>query len=216
VKRLFGRALPVIVGIVAGAFVMLIAVSLTGGGFLRALPGFGILSGGGDHQRNQELVSRAYEVIEEIRSGDFEALARSAHPEHGVIFSPYATISLTSNKCFFSSQIAVFETDANTYVWGVYGDGGDPIELTPAEYFSRFVYNRDYARSPVIGVNHTVRVGNALENLTEILPDVKYVDFHFPGDDKNSDSTSWNSLRLGFEEYEGELLLTLILHSEWT
>jgi hypothetical protein len=195
---------------------MLVIISLTGGGFLRGLPGFGILSGGGEQSRNPDLVSRAYEVIEQIRTGDFEALARSAHPEHGVIFSPYATISLPSNKCFFSSQIVGFKNDLNTYVWGVYEDGGDPIELTPAEYFDRFVYNRDYARSPVIGVNHTVRVGNALENLTEVLPDVRYVDFHFPGDGKNSESTGWNSLRLGFEEYEGEFLLTLILHSEWT
>jgi hypothetical protein len=217
-RKMLRRALPAVAGLVLGAAALLAAMYLTGGRFLADMPGFVWAPTPGDAEQihNSELIEKAYAVLDDIKNGDYGALARSVHPEYGVIFSPYATISLSSNKCFTSNQVADFETDANAYVWGVYDGSGDPIEMTPAEYFARFVYNKDFSRAPAIGVNYVVRSGNALENITEVFPDVRFVEFHSPGDDKNPDSHSWNSLRLGFEEYAGALRLTVILHSEWT
>jgi hypothetical protein len=217
-KRFISRALPIALGAVFGAVALLSAIYFTGGELLDGIPGLRGLSGAdsAEQARNSYLVARAYDILDAVKNGDYESLARSVHPEYGVIFAPYATISLPSNKRFTGSQVASFGNDANTYVWGVYDGSGEPIELTPAGYFARFVYNKDFARAPAVGVNYTVRAGNALENITDVFPDARYVDFHIPGDDKSADSRDWNSLRLGFEDYNGTLCLTVILHSEWT
>ena len=93
---------------------------------------------------------------------------------------------------------------------------GDPIEMTPAEYFKKFVFDRDYTLSPEIGVDAIVKSGNSLENITEVFPNIRFVDFHIPGTDPSAGGLDWSSLRLGFEKYEGELKLTVIVHSQWT
>lgn len=213
-----GRALSAAVGFVLGGAALLAALYATGGVPLEKLPGFerALFLDEDARAQNSYLVEKAYDTLKAIKDGDYAALAGTVHPEYGVVFSPYATISLSSNKCFTKSQVANFAADANTYVWGVYDGSGDPIELTPAEYFARFVHNKEFARAPLIGVNYIVKSGNALENITEVFPGVRFVDFYLPGDDKSADGHDWNSLRLGFEEYAGALRLTVILHSEWT
>ena len=166
---------------------------------------------------NAELVEMAYTVVEHIKQNDYRDLARYVHPELGVVFSPYATITLKPNLRFNAEQVAAFGSDRDSYIWGVRDGSGEPIDLTPDAYFSEFVFARDFSLAPVIGVNHIVRLGNALENITEVFPDVQFVDFHFPGSDADSmDGLSWITLRLGFEEFDGQLRLTVIARSVWT
>ncbi|NLA87952.1 MAG: hypothetical protein GX847_11880 [Clostridiales bacterium] len=65
-------------------------------------------------------------------------------------------------------------------------------------------------------MDKVIRSGNSLENIKEVFPNVRFVDFHLAGTDQESGGLDWSSLRLGFEEFKGELRLTVILHSEWT
>jgi hypothetical protein len=164
---------------------------------------------------NAELVELAYDVLDTIKEGDYKALAEFVHPEYGVVFSPYATINLVSNKCFTAAQIAAFPQDETKYVWGLFDGSGEPIEMTPAQYFARFVMDKDYTKADQIGINRIIRSGNALENINEVFPNARYVDFHIEGAPEHT-GLDWGSLRLGFEDYKGELRLTIILHSEWT
>jgi len=169
------------------------------------------------NNNNAELTGFAYKVLGYINTGDYQALSQVAHPEYGVVFSPYATVSLTKNKCFQTDQIAAFGSDQTVYIWGVQDGIGEPIEMTAASYFSEYILDRDYINASVIGVNRIVKSGNALENITEEFPDIRFIDFHIPGGDKDStEDLCWSSLRLGFEEYDGKLWLTLILNSKWT
>lgn len=213
-KKPFPRVLSVFIGVIVGVFISSAVIAATG---------FSIFGGGSKNNMvtadsgNAELTALAYNVLEHIRDGDFLALSRTAHPESGVLFSPCATVSLSTNKRFNVGQIAAFGTDSNTYVWGTYYGSGEPIELTPAAYFSEFVFCRNYLDAPLIGLNRVVRKGNALENLTEIFPDAKFVDFHIPGGDMESaEDFNWRSLRLGFEEHDDRLRLIAIVHSIWT
>jgi len=163
------------------------------------------------------LTAMAYDVLEYIKDEDYVALSRFAHPELGVVFSPCATVTLSANKCFDAGQIAAFGTDTNLYVWGVSNGHGEPIEMTPSDYFARYVFKKDYTTAPLIGVNSIVRSGNALENISDVFPGIQFVDFHIPGDEVNSAADlNWSSLRLGFEEYDGRLWLAVISYSEWT
>lgn len=165
---------------------------------------------------NAQLVSLAFSVLDFIKDSDFDALSKIAHPDFGVVFSPSATITLSTNRRFNSEQIALFGSDNTIYVWGL-NDVGEPIEHNPADYFAEFVFPSDYTTASVIGINRIVRTGNALENITDEFPGVRFVDFHIPGEDRDStDDLDWSSLRLGFEEHAGCLWLTVIVRSTWT
>ena len=213
-KKPLASALPIVAGVVAG---ILIA------GVIFATTGFSIFGRIRDNPtssaqvHNTELTALSYSIINHIKDGDFQALSLVAHPEYGVVFSPYATITLSKSKCFQPEQIALFGSDTNLYVWGVYAGSGEPIEMTVADYLSQFVLYRDYSASAILGINRIVRSGNALENIKDVFPNLQFVDFHIPGNaDNDGEDCAWSSLRLGFEEYDGSLWLTLILSSRWT
>jgi len=166
---------------------------------------------------NAELTSLAYDVLGYMIDGDYRALSNVVHPEYGVVFSPYATVSVATNKCFQADQVAAFGSDTAVYVWGVYDGSGEPIELTVEGFLTEFVAVSDYADAAVVGINRIVRSGNALENITDVFPYVRFIDFHIPGGDRDSvDDLDWRSLRLGFELHEGKLWLTAVVHSQWT
>jgi hypothetical protein len=57
---------------------------------------------------------------------------------------------------------------------------GDPIKLTPAEYFAVFIYDADYLSAPEIGVELCCENGNSLENIQDVFPNSRFVEFHFP------------------------------------
>ena len=164
-----------------------------------------------------ELSALAYSVLEHIADRDYAALSRVAHPEFGVVFSPSATITLSTNRRFSAERIAAFGTDNTVYVWGILNGSGEPIEMTPEEYFAGFIYNRNYASAKAVGINNIVRSGNALENIRDVFPNIQFLDFHIPGSNgEASEDFEWTSLRIGFEEYEGRLYLTLISQSGWS
>jgi len=161
---------------------------------------------------NAEMTMLAYRVLEYIRDDDFISLSYVVHPENGVVISPYATINLSTDRRFSAEQIAALDTDTNVYVWGVVNGSGEPITLTPEEYFTEFIPAADHMDAAVIGINQVVKSGNALENITEIFPDVSFIDFHVPCN-KLADESDWRSLRLGFEEYNGYLRLIAIVYN---
>jgi len=204
--------------IIVGAIGAIVALTV-----FSAITGYPIFGGVVDQPKptteanNEELTSLSYTVLGYIKNGDYNALSQIAHPEFGVVFSPDATVALTTNKCFQADQIAAFGSDNTVYVWGIQSGVGEPIEMTAADYLAEYVFSKDYLSAPLIGVNRIVKSGNALENITDVFPKVKFVDFHIPGSERDSaEDFGWTSLRLGFEEYEGRLWLTLILTSKWT
>lgn len=163
----------------------------------------------------EQLSGLAFEVAGYIKNHDYRALSKMVHPEYGVIISPYATISLSSNKCFTRVDVSGFVDDKSSYIWGIADGVGNPIEMTPDNYFSEYVYDYDYVNSSVIGINRIIKSGNSLENLSEMFPECQFVDLHNPGT-AEMEYADWSTLRLVFEEYDGVLMLTAIIHSEST
>ena len=213
-KKPFPRVIMIIISVIAGvaissAFFVAAGISIFG-----RTPEKQPVSG---DVSNAELTALAYGVLDYIKDGDYEALSLLAHPELGVVFSPSATVTLSTNRRFSAEQIAGFDNDSTVYIWGVFNGSGEPIEMTLDEYFAEFVFPRDYRGASVIGINRIVRTGNALENITDVFPDAKFVDFHIPGGERDpTEELDWSSLRLGFEEYDGSLWLTAIINSRWT
>ena len=212
------RTFPLISSIIAGAVVGFLLSSL-----FYSVTGFSLFGGFREKPlttedvNNENLSALAYRVLDDIKDNDYIALSRLAHPESGVLFSPKATVDKSTNKRFSAAEIASFGTDTNVYIWGVYGESGEPIEMTPADYFAKFVFCKDYTTAPVVGIDHIIRSGNALENITDVFPDMRFVEFYFPAEEQEqAGDSSWYTLRLGFEEHDGSLWLAAIIHSRWS
>ena len=160
------------------------------------------------------LVEAAFQVISTLKAGDYASLSGWVHPVYGVYFSPYSNISLASDQWFAPRTLGRLGRDQSEFVWGVYDGSGEPITMTAAAYFARFVYDRDYLYAPVVSVNRVAQSGNSLENTAEVFPDGQFVDFYIPAD--SEEGTDWSLLRLVFVDYEGEPRLAAIVHSEYT
>ena len=202
----------ILCGFIAGALITNVMFALTGFYFFGSNQVRTVSIESAD---SADMTVLAYKVLEYIKDDDFVALSHVVHPEYGVVLSPYATINLTTDRRFSAEQIAVLDTDTNIYVWGVYNGRGEPIELTPTEYFEKFVPASEFFDAAIIGINQIVRSGNALENITDVFPNVQFIDFHLSGGEL-MEEFDWSSLRLGFEEYDGYYKLITISYSTWT
>lgn len=215
-RRILKYVLFVFAGIILGAAAMFLALNLMNDTDVENFLNIEIRKTDSDvTSKNEELITLAYDVVECINSADYKALASYVHPEYGVVFCPYSTINFSSDKCFTATEVAAFGTNTDVHVWGTMDGSGFPIEMTVSEYFARFVANADYCAAPRVGVNYIVTSGNALENVTEVFAEADFVDLNFPGTEENS-YIDWSTLRLVFEDYNGQKCLTAIIHCEWT
>jgi hypothetical protein len=163
---------------------------------------------------NGDLVRLAYSVASCLRSGDYETLADYVNPEYGLVLSPYPNINLSSNKCLSPQRVAAIGKDEEVFVWGARDGTDEPIQMTSGEYFSAYVYDRDYLNAPVISINRAAKTGNSLENVAAVFPEGAFVDFYIPP--SSEEALDWSILRLVFEDYKGILKLSAIIHSQYT
>ncbi|KGX90147.1 hypothetical protein [Pontibacillus marinus] len=70
-------------------------------------------------------------------------------------------------------------------VWEEADGSGKPIELTPREYFDRFVYNQSFEDPDEILVNEIKQRGNTKNNIKEAFPNSHVVEFYRSGTEEN-------------------------------
>ncbi|MDR1117352.1 MAG: hypothetical protein LBL09_03790 [Oscillospiraceae bacterium] len=168
-----------------------------------------------DETAQTHILDDSVEVLSLLKERNFKELAKYIHPEKGVIFTPYSTVLPDSDQVFTADLIKGFQDDTNLYIWGTADGSGDPISMTPTQYFDRYVFDRNYVNAPVVGINTVMRQGNSLENVIEAFPGAEFVEFHYPGSDENS-QFDWSSLKIVFENYNGSRKIIALIHSEWT
>jgi len=212
-KKQLMNLLCLLLGILLGVGGCLLVLLLSDGSLGRK-PAPEPVSVAGEDLRTNELADLAVAVADCIAAGDYAALAEYVHPVYGLVFSPYSTINLGSNQCFTPQRVAVADKDKTVYVWGVKYGSDEPIQLTTQQFFREYIYDRDYARAPVMGFNTVLRSGNALENVTAAFQDGQFVDLYFPS--TSAEVSDWRILRMVFEEYQGEMKLSALIHSEYT
>ena len=151
-----------------------------------------------------------------LKRHDMQTLSRLVHPVKGVRFSPYAFLDTDNDIRFTSTTVRSAFSDAKPYTWGAYDGSGDPIRLPFRAYYSRFVYDRDYAADPGPSYNFsTVKHGGASDNAREEYPDAVIVEFHAKPQENDAGSRG-RALRLVFEPYKNSWYLVHIVHDEWT
>lgn len=212
-KKQLMNLLCLLLGILLGVGGCLLVLFLSGGG-LGSKTAPEPVSVAGEDLRSDDLAALAVAVADCIAAEDYAALSEYVHPVYGLVFSPYSTINLDSNQCFTPQRVAVADKDKTVYVWGVKYGSNEPIQLTTQQFFREYIYDRDYARAPVMGFNTVLRSGNALENVNAAFQDGQFVDLYFPS--TSAEVSDWRILRMVFEEYQGEMKLSALIHSEYT
>lgn len=166
---------------------------------------------------SMSIEERSEQTIHAIRDQDMELLAEIAHPDYGVIFTPYGHIHPLEDVSFMPAQIAELMDDETVYTWGHYDGRGDPIELTFAEYYDQFIYDEDFANPHQMSYNERIGQGNSVDNIAQVFSGATVVEYHFEGFDEQFEGIDWKSLRLVFEQVtDGTWYLVAIVHDQWT
>ncbi|MDQ3707409.1 MAG: hypothetical protein M3437_19725 [Chloroflexota bacterium] len=162
------------------------------------------------------LAGRESEAIEALKNKDMQKLSDLVHPDKGVGFAPYQYIDET-NLTLTREELAGALTDDTVRHWGAFDGTGDPMDMTFAEYYDRFIYNHDFSTAPNISYNQFKGHGNSINNMFVVYPQAIGVEYHFPGFDPQYEGMDWNALYLVFEKHtDGNWYLVHITHGQWT
>ncbi|HJZ23064.1 MAG TPA: hypothetical protein VJ201_01270 [Candidatus Babeliales bacterium] len=145
-----------------------------------------------------------------------EKLSVIAHPVKGIRFSPYSFVDISNDIVITANPLVDIFDDEKKYLWGAYDGSGEPIELTFNEYFTQFIYDKDFANAKMVSYNASIVKGNRKNNIHEVYPNSTFVEYHFPGYDPKYEGMDWKSLRLVFEEKDNVWYLIAIVHDQWT
>ncbi len=167
-------------------------------------------------QAEKAIQETAASLIKALSTKDADAIADLIHPTKGVRFTPYTYVSLESDLVFSQEGVRSFFDDQKVYMWGHYDGSGFDIQLTPSQYYEKFVYDEDYINADQIGYNQVLSSGNALENQFEVYNNPIVVEYYFPGFNPGYDGMDWSSLRLVFEPYQNDWKLVGIINNQWT
>jgi hypothetical protein len=157
-----------------------------------------------------KIITLSKAVVSNIRNKN---LYRYAHPQKGVRFSPLATINTNTDKVFSIKQMVENFDKENVLSWGSYGENGSQINLSFKDYYSNFIYDKDYSLPTSIGYNKKVGKGDHEFNFLDVYESSVFVDYYIePNFGENS--TGWSSLILIFEEYNKEWFLVGVVHDQ--
>lgn len=162
------------------------------------------------------IEDRAYETIKAISIKDFKTLSKLVHPVKGVRFTPYTQVSIDSDVVLNAEEIKNFFDDNEVYTWGSYDGSGLEMELSKSDYYEKFIYTAEFINPEEIGYNTVLSSGNMSENQFEIYENPIVVEYYFSGFNPEFGGADWKSLRLVFEQYEGQWTLVGIIHNQWT
>ena len=163
----------------------------------------------------QGLLNLSEDILNLLKTKNYQQLSQYIHPVEGLRFSPYGYIDTLSGLKFTSSGFAALDT-SKKLLWGHYDGSGAPIRLSLNKYFDKFVYDADFINAPQKAANGILGQGNSINNLKEIYPGSYFTEFYFPGADPRYGGMDWKSLRLVFKEAEDKLYLVAIVHDQWT
>lgn len=155
-------------------------------------------------------------TLEALRDRDMDWLSSIIHPDKKLRLSPYTYVNINIDLVFTAEEIKTLLKSDKVYNWGKYDGSGEAIELTFGEYFSKFVYDKDFLNAEEVAYNRYIGKGNTYNNVFEVYPEAKIMEYYFSGFDPKYEGLDWESLKLVFEEKDGNWYLVGIVHDGWT
>ena len=160
----------------------------------------------------KELLNRANQTLQHLKNRDFKKLSQYVHKD--VTFSPNASVDKNAVK-FTAAKLKSLKL-TEKFTWGSYDGSGEPILLSVADYFKKYVCDQDFVKAPQIRVDALIKTGNTLSNIDKVFPNAHFVEYHFPGFNPEYEGIDWVSLRLLFEKTDGEWTLVGVVHDAWS
>ncbi len=164
---------------------------------------------------SKDVESVAKEVLLALKNKDYATLENLTSSQ-GLSWNEYPTLDLSKND-ISKAEISNIPTNSQKYLFG-YTDGkGDPINLTIAEYLSKWIYNADYLNADEIGINKILDGGtNSMNTILEKAGNRTVVAFYFKGFDPKFGGLDWTTLYLVFDLENDEYKLRGIAKNNWT
>lgn len=163
-----------------------------------------------------ELNTLSEKVLQALKAKDGKALAKFIDPKRGVRFVPYGTYS-KEDVILLPKDVEGMFSSKKKLTWGSFDGSGDPILMTPTEYYQSFIWNADYTTAKEVNWNLPKGVGNSIENQKQFFPKAQTVEYYFPGFDKKYAGMDWSSLRLAFDRGDDKnWYLVAIVHNQHT
>ncbi len=189
-------------------------VQKTAGGGEKAAPRPAAPVGPGERERVPEPPQEfAVRVLKAIKSGDAKKMASLFSPD-GVLLSPDLHVDKGDVRLKPEEFLRAWEEN-RSFVWGHEAGSGRPIEMGIRDFFKRYLYDRDYLNAPKVATNRRLGRGNTKDNVKEVYPDAVFVEFHFPGTEKNG-GMDWSSLRVVLRKHGEDWKVVALLHDGWT
>lgn len=154
-------------------------------------------------------------IINALADKDLETVAKYAHPEKGVRFSPYTFVE-ESHLVFSSDELPKLVDTDKVFTWGVFDGSGDPINLTFDDYYDRFLFSADFSNPEEMAINKELGWSSMINNIADFYPGSSFVEYHFSGFIKEFDGMDWVSLRLVFIEENDTWYLVGLVNDQWT
>ena len=154
------------------------------------------------------------EILNLLKTRDYEKFAQYIHPEKGVRFSMYGYVQPKKDKIFSKKDFQKYIGTTIKFTWGEKDGTGDLFQLSLKNYLEKWVFVKDFTQGE-FSVNEIINRGNTINNIKRIYPTATFTE-NYLGGSKEYAEMDWNSLRLVFEELEGELFLVGIINDRWT
>ncbi|WP_409300783.1 hypothetical protein [Peribacillus sp. SCS-155] len=167
------------------------------------------------NQAQKTIYKTSEKVINALKYNDMERVGKLVHPTKGLRFSPYTYVDVKHDLIFPAKQLRMLSLSNKVYRWGTYDGSGTPIKLTFTQYYRKFVYDRDYARTKHVSYNQVIKTGNTVNNIRSVYPGSIVVEYHVSGTRKYS-GMDWSSLRLVYQKKGNHWYLVGIVHDQWT
>ena len=171
-------------------------------------------SSGGTPSQTSSPALVAEQVISALKAKDMTALARLSGYA-GVRFTPFTHVDTQADIVLTQAELPNALSDATVRTWGIADGSGEPIELTFAAYFDKFVWGKDFTQAKDIRWDHVQDRGNTIDNAMNVYGGTRIVEFHVPGTEENG-GMDWQSLRLIFAPNGNDWILVGIIHDQWT
>ena len=164
---------------------------------------------------DDELLTLANSILPMIKEKDYSSLTAFIHPQLGLTFTPYSTVSPTDLSFQWTELLAASEAETEL-CWGGWDGSGEDLLLSFDAYWDRFVWNYDYTNADSILLNEIGITGNAIENVFKAYDNCMIAEYDVNSALGYNDGTDWSTLKLVFLPFDGELYLAGIIHGEWT
>lgn len=160
-------------------------------------------------------------VLQPLAKGNYEEFAKLIHPEKGVQFSMSAYIRPDRDvKLSQAEFVNALKNNKQIFYWGDKDGTGEPYRTNLRTYLNDWIRASEFEDAMVSTM--ILGKGNNINNISDVYPELwlnrdKYyfLELYRQGTQAYAEM-DWRSLRLVFEEFNGQLYLVAIINDQWT